>query len=169
MPRRVTDPSTQPAEQTTANPPTAAGSRSREAARLPEACRLLREPPSSPEYLRLRQVSGLSPRTPQQAVGALTASWAWAIVRDGDGALAAMGRIIGDGTWYFHLADVATDPVHQRRGLGRAVMDDLIRRIDAAAPPHPYITLLADPPGRRLYRSLGFVDSDPSLGMRLPR
>ena len=66
-------------------------------------------------------------------------------------------------------ADIATDPDHQRRGLGRAVMEDLIDRIERAAPPHPYITLLADPPGQRLYRSLGFIDSDPSLGMRLPR
>ena len=68
-----------------------------------------------------------------------------------------------------HIADVATDPAHQRRGIGRAVMEHLIDRIDQAAPPHPYITLMADPPGQRLYRSLGFVDSAPSLGMRLPR
>ena len=80
-----------------------------------------------------------------------------------------MGRVLGDGGWYFHIADVATDPGHQRRGLGRVVMEDLIARIDAEAPPHPYITLLGDPPGRALYRALGFVDSEPSLGMRLPR
>ena len=48
-------------------------------------------------------------------------------------------------------------------------MERLIARIDHAAPPHPYITLLADPPGQSLYRSLGFVDSAPSVGMRLPR
>ena len=169
MPRREIDPSKQPPGPTTADAPATAGPRAREIARLPEGCRLLWEPPRSPEYLRLRRISGLSPRTPEQATGALMASWAWAIVRDRDGDLAAMGRVIGDGTWYFHLADVATDPDHQRRGLGRAVVEDLIARIDAAAPTHPYITLLADPPGQSLYRSLGFVDSDPSLGMRLPR
>lgn len=136
---------------------------------LPAGYRMLSEPPTNPEYVHLRTSSGLSPRTPEQAAGALSASWAWTVVRAPDGALAAMGRVIGDGTWYFHLADIATAPAHQRQGLGRAVMEDLIARIDAAAPPHPYITLLADPPGQRLYRSLGFVDSDPSLGMRLPR
>lgn len=130
---------------------------------------MLPEPPTSPEYVRLRTAAGLSPRTPEQAAGALAASWAWAVVRAPDGELAAMGRVIGDGTWYFHLADIATAPAHQRRGLGRAVMEELIARIDAAAPPHPYITLFADPPGQRLYRSLGFVDSAPSPGMRLPR
>lgn len=142
---------------------------SAERASLPQGYSMLEAPPTGAEYVRMRAVTGLSPRTPAQAEGALDASWAWTTVRDPDGALAAMGRVIGDGTWYFHLADIATDPAHQRQGLGRAVMEDLIARIDAAAPPEPYITLLADPPGQRLYRSLGFVDSAPSLGMRLPR
>jgi ribosomal protein S18 acetylase RimI-like enzyme len=136
---------------------------------LPAGYRMLPEPPTNPEYVHLRTAAGLSARTPEQAAGALAAGWAWTVVRAPDGELAAMGRVIGDGTWYFHLADIATAPAHQRRGLGRAVMEELIARIDAAAPPHPYITLLADPPGQRLYRSLGFVDSAPSLGMRLPR
>lgn len=140
-----------------------------ERTQLPAGFRLQHEPPTNAEYVRLRAISGLSPRTPEQAAGALSSSWAWTVVRSADGSLAAMGRVIGDGTWYFHLADVATDPAQQRRGLGRAVMEDLIARIDAAAPPDPYVTLLADPPGQRLYRSLGFVDSAPSLGMRLPR
>ncbi|MEE1616971.1 GNAT family N-acetyltransferase [Brachybacterium sp. J153] len=136
---------------------------------LPPGYQQSAEPPTSAEYVRLRQIAGLSPRTPEQAAGALANSWAWTTVRTAEGDLAAMGRTLGDGTWYFHLADIATDPGHQRQGLGRAVMEDLIARIEAAAPPHPYITLLADPPGQRLYRSLGFVDSTPSLGMRLPR
>jgi ribosomal protein S18 acetylase RimI-like enzyme len=139
------------------------------AAPLPDGYRLEHSAPRSEEYVRLREIAGLSPRTPEQAAGALANSWAWTTIRTSDGQLAAMGRTLGDGTWYFHLADIATDPDHQRRGLGRAVMEDLIARIEQAAPPHPYITLLADPPGQRLYRSLGFVDSAPSLGMRLPR
>lgn len=139
------------------------------AAALPAGHVLHHEPPTAEEYVRLRRDAGLSPRTLEQAGGAVAGSWAWTVIRSGDGDLAAMGRVIGDGTWYFHLADIATDPAHQRRGLGRAVMEDLVARIDAAAPPHPYITLLADPPGQPLYRLLGFVDSAPSQGMRLPR
>ena len=136
---------------------------------LPAGYRLLRAAPDVGEYCALRRDAGLSERSGEQAVGALAASWAWTCVRAPDGTLAAMGRVIGDGTWYFHIADIAAHPRHQRQGLGRAVMRDLIGRIDAAAPPHPYITLMADPPGQRLYRSLGFVDAAPSLGMLLPR
>lgn len=136
---------------------------------LPAGYRLRAEPPTGEEYVRMRRVTGLTPITAEQAAGPLVASWAWTTIRDAGGHLAAMGRVLGDGGWYFHLADIATDPAHQRRGLGRAVIEDLIARIDAEAPPHPYITLLGDPPGQSLYRSLGFVDSTPSLGMRLPR
>lgn len=79
-----------------------------------------------------------------------------------------MGRVIGDGGWYFHIADMATDPDHQRRGLGAAVMKWLLESIRSAAPDHPYITLLADPPGRLLYERFGFHETAPSsVGMKL--
>jgi ribosomal protein S18 acetylase RimI-like enzyme len=79
-----------------------------------------------------------------------------------------MGRVIGDGGWYFHIADMATLPEHQGRGLGRRVLADLLAQITEAAPGEPYVTLMADAPGRRLYESMGFVETAPkSLGMRL--
>lgn len=130
---------------------------------------LLTEPPPLDGYLRLRADSGLSPKTPPQAEGALANSWRFCHVRDPGGQSVAMGRVIGDGGWYFHIADMATLPDHQGQGLGRMVLEYLLDQITEHAPPEPYITLMADPPGRRLYESLGFVPSDPSIGMKLPR
>jgi ribosomal protein S18 acetylase RimI-like enzyme len=46
-----------------------------------------------------------------------------------------MGRVLGDGGWYFHLVDMAVLPEHQRRGLGDAVMATLLERIRRQAPP----------------------------------
>jgi ribosomal protein S18 acetylase RimI-like enzyme len=143
--------------------------------------RLVDEPPSLDEYLDLRRSSGLSPKTPEQGAPALTGSWYFCHVRtqvrtdtdhaDTDhadpGRAVAMGRIISDGGWYFHIADIATLPEFQRQGLGRTVMIRLLDEIRAKAPADPYVTLIADPPGRRLYESLGFVDAAPSLGMRI--
>lgn len=133
---------------------------------------LVDEPPTLDEYLDLRRLSGLSPKTPEQGAPALTGSWYFCHVRtDADdpdpGRAVAMGRIISDGGWYFHIADVATLPEHQRQGLGRTVMNRLLDEIRAKAPADPYVTLIADPPGRRLYESLGFLDAAPSLGMRI--
>jgi len=127
------------------------------------------EPPALDEYLRLRAQSGLTPRTPAQGAGAIGASLSWRTVReDATGEAVAMGRMIGDGTWYFHICDMATLPAHQRRGLGRTILDDLVAHIRATAPDDPYITLFADEPGRPLYRSAGFTDAAPrSVGMVL--
>ena len=41
----------------------------------------------------------------------------------------AMGRLIGDGGWYFHVVDMAVLPEHQRRGLGSAVRDYLLAQV----------------------------------------
>ncbi|MDO5662120.1 MAG: GNAT family N-acetyltransferase [Brachybacterium sp.] len=133
--------------------------------RLPRGYVLREEPPTVPEYVAMRRDAGLSPRTAEQAAPAIAHSWHWVSVRTEGGALAAMGRTLGDGGWYFHIADMATGPQHQRQGLGRIVLETLLERIDRLAPPDPYITLIGDPPGQRLYRSLGFVDVHPSLGM----
>lgn len=115
-----------------------------------------REPPGLREYLRLRAESGLTPKTEAQARPALANSWAWVHVRV-DGAAVSMGRVIGDGGWYFHIADMATLPGHQRRGYGRAVLAELLKIIDDSAPEDPWVTLFADPAGQALYESLGFV------------
>jgi GNAT superfamily N-acetyltransferase len=118
-------------------------------------------------YLRLRLDSGLSPKTEAQAVAALAGSW-WGchVVHDESGDVVAMGRVIGDGGWYFHIADMATLPGHQRRGLGDLVMGALLERIREQAPGRAYLSLFADPPGRKLYARHGFVeDSDRSIGM----
>jgi GNAT superfamily N-acetyltransferase len=123
------------------------------------------EPPTVDQYVRLRQESGLTVRSPEQAAPALANSWAWATIH-ADGQVVAMGRVIGDGGWYFHLADIATLPSYQRRGYGRAILRALLDRIESEAPGQPWVTLFADPAGVPLYRWAGFVES-PCLGMEL--
>ncbi|KAL1967969.1 hypothetical protein VTN77DRAFT_2386 [Rasamsonia byssochlamydoides] len=108
--------------------------------------------------------------------------------------IVAMGRVIGDGGWYFHIVDMAVLPAHQRRGLGDAILKKLLERIRLEAPAAdpetepapevsteendekkntnasflPYISLFADEAGRKLYARNGFVESAPrSLGMVL--
>ena len=133
--------------------------------------RLITAAPPVADYVRLRDEAGLSPKTEAQAAPALTGSWAWAHVEHrSTGEVVGMGRVLGDGGWYFHIADMATLPAHQGRGIGRAVITSLIDRIREHAPDDPYITLMADEPGRPLYRSVGFRDAMPhSMGMVLPR
>jgi GNAT superfamily N-acetyltransferase len=77
-----------------------------------------------------------------------------------------MGRLLGDGGWYFHVADMAVLPEHQRRGLGDAILTALLERIRRGAPAGAHVNLIADPPGRRLYARHGFTPTAPdSIGM----
>ncbi len=126
-------------------------------------------PPALEDYLAQRKDAGLSQKTPEQGAAALTGSWFFCHIRERATSRAvAMGRVIGDGGWYFHIADMATLPEFQGQGLGCQVIDALVAHIRAHAPEDPYITLIADPPGRRLYEQVGFTEINPSRGMELP-
>lgn len=136
---------------------------------LPDGYRLVDGPPSTGDYLELRERAGLSPKRADQAEAALLGSWATChVLHDGDDHAVAMGRLIGDGGWYFHVVDMAVLPEHQRRGLGSAVLDHLLERVRAQAPRDAYVNLLADPPGRPLYARHGFAETAPdAIGMGL--
>lgn len=76
-----------------------------------------------------------------------------------------MGRIIGDGGCFFQITDIAVDPVHQGRGLGKAIMAALMEHV-ATLPASAYISLIADRPADSLYAQYGFRDVGPaSVGM----
>jgi GNAT superfamily N-acetyltransferase len=126
-------------------------------------------PPGVDAYRLLRERSGLSPKNHDQAERAVAGAWtACHLVHDETGTTVGMGRVIGDGGWYFHIVDMAVLPEHQGRGLGSVVLSRLVDTITAEAPPDAYVTLLADPPGRRLYARHGFVETAPhSVGMVL--
>jgi GNAT superfamily N-acetyltransferase len=129
--------------------------------------RLVEGPPSAEDYLRLRVEAGLSPKRPDQAEAAIGGSWFAVHVVHEDGETVGMGRVLGDGGWYFHVIDMAVLPDHQRRGIGDAILTAMLARIRAGAPPGAVVNLLADAPGRRLYARHGFAETAPgSIGMQ---
>ena len=130
---------------------------------------LVMTPPPVEDYLRLRAEAGLSPKTEQQSAAGLAGAWAAChVVHEETRTVVGMGRLLGDGGWYFHVIDMAVLPEHQRQGLGDAILTALLNRIKAAAPPGAYVNLLADPPGRRLYERHGFTETAPhSVAMAL--
>ncbi|KAF1942134.1 hypothetical protein EJ02DRAFT_346095 [Clathrospora elynae] len=76
----------------------------------------------------------------------------------------AMGRLLGDGALFLQLCDVAVHPDHQRRGLGKRIMQRLVDYVDDNAP-HAYVSLVAEPKAQKLYPLYGFKDVAPSVGM----
>ncbi|WP_444890960.1 GNAT family N-acetyltransferase [Microbulbifer sp. DLAB2-AA] len=115
------------------------------------------------DFLRLRQISGLSPRSREAAEKGLPNSL-YGIHIQTRSTTIAMGRVVGDGALNFEIVDVAVAPIFQGRGLGRVVMEHIMSYLDREALPSAYITLMADVP--ELYEKFGFKLSSPeSEGM----
>jgi ribosomal protein S18 acetylase RimI-like enzyme len=113
-------------------------------------------------YLNLRKETGLSAKSAAQAQAIANGSWFGVIVtHTATNEIVGMGRIIGDGGWYFHIADMAVLPSHQRKGLGDAILTMLLEEIEDKAPPGPYVNLVADYAGRKLYVKHGFIETAP--------
>lgn len=133
-----------------------------DSAALPAGYRLADGPPSVAAYLLLRERAGLTPKREDQARAALGGSWAAVhVLHEADGNTVGMGRLLGNGGWYFHVVDMAVLPEHQRRGLGDVILTVLLERIRREAPAGAFVNLVADPPGRRLYARHGFTPTAP--------
>lgn len=102
---------------------------------LPTGYLLRVGPPSVSAYLYLREATGMSPKTHQQALAGIDGAWAAVhVIHAPTGETVAMGRVIGDGGWYFHIIDMAVLPEHQRQGLGDTILTWLLDRIRQDAP-----------------------------------
>lgn len=123
--------------------------------------------PTVEDYLRLRSISGLTPRSAEAAQAGLPGSFFAICVRYGESTV-GMGRIISDGALFFHLVDVAVDPTHQGRGLGKAIVAALLAQVRKAAPAEAYVSLMANGEAHRLYEPFGFAPVMPEArGMAL--
>ncbi len=121
--------------------------------------------PTLDEYLGLRSRAGLNAFSRKAAEQGLKGT-IHAVVVERDGVAIGMGRLIGDGGCFFQVVDIAVDPAHQGRGVGKAIMAALTAYIDRALPASAYVSLIADVPANRLYEKYGFVSTAPrSVGM----
>jgi ribosomal protein S18 acetylase RimI-like enzyme len=123
--------------------------------------------PTSEEYRRLRTEAGLSPRSAEAAAAGLPNSFI-GIVVERDGHAVGMGRVIGDGGLFFQIVDIAVEPGHQGRGLGKAIVAGLVDRLRKRVPAEAYVSLIADGEANRLYAQYGFAPTAPgSIGMAM--
>ncbi len=115
------------------------------------------------DFIRLRNVSGLTPRPRDAAEKGLPRSLFGVTITFGSETV-GMGRVVGDGALNFEIVDIAVDPEHQRKGLGSLIMQSIMNYLESEAPTGAYITLMADVP--ELYEKFGFKLSRPkSEGM----
>lgn len=132
---------------------------------MTDAYSVVAEVPAVDDYLRLRVAAGLSPKTIEGANIGLPNSW-FAVTVLFEGKAIGMGRVIGDGGTAFQIVDIAVEPEHQGKGLGKQIMAALMDRLNSQAPAGAYVSLIADGDARHLYAKYGFEPVMPaSIGM----
>ena len=121
--------------------------------------------PAAKEYVELRQLAKMSQRDVEGVKVGLAHSNYIVTCRD-QNMLVGMGRIIGDKATTFQIVDVVVHPDYQGKGLGKAIMQELMRYLEEHASDGAFVSLIADGDAKYLYEKFGFALCSPnSLGM----
>jgi GNAT superfamily N-acetyltransferase len=121
--------------------------------------------PSIEDYRRLREIAGMSLKSQEAAEKGLPNTIYAATIRY-QADTVAMGRVVGDNGCFYQIVDIAVDPVHQGKGLGKIIVSSLVDFLQAEAPDGAYVSLIADGPAKYLYAKFGFEPVTPeSIGM----
>jgi GNAT superfamily N-acetyltransferase len=123
---------------------------------------LVRRIPTVAEYNRTRQAAGLRLRDETAAERGLANSL-FAVCVEHKDTVVGIGRVIGDGGLFYDIVDIAVDPNHQGKGLGRMIMAGLLEWIDANAPPTSLVCLMANKGIASFYEKFGFVARDADM------
>lgn len=141
---------------------------------MAQVYKVLHATPSSEVYRALRLSAGLSGKSEAAAaIGLANTLFAVQIIVDAPAfdptaqpTTIGMGRVIGDGGCFFQVVDIAVDPAHQGKGLGKRIMGEIRAWLDVNVPEGGFVSLLADGKAHALYEQFGFEQTAPaSVGM----
>jgi GNAT superfamily N-acetyltransferase len=115
------------------------------------------------DYRRLRESVGWGTPDGDDAIqSGLDVTWN-VVAREG-GEIVGIGRLLDEGALYAALWDMIVVPHAQRRGIGSAILDQLLER----AAERTIVVLVATAAGRPLYERHGFrTESFGGIGMIL--
>lgn len=114
---------------------------------------IIEKQPAVDDFLKLRVVAGLSPRSREAAERGLPHSL-YAVTAVSADKTVGMGRVIGDGGCNYEIVDIAVDPDYQGQGIGRQIMQSIMDFIHRDAPAGSFVSLIADEPA--FYEKFGF-------------
>ena len=112
--------------------------------------------PQNQEYMDLKAVTG-SPEVEISAIAtALNRAVLSLLARDDNDRLIGMGRVVGDGAFYFQLVDIMVAASHLDQGVEEMIVSELLSRLAKIAPSGAEVTVITDVPGIKLYQHAGF-------------
>ena len=76
--------------------------------------------------------------------------------------IVGMGRIVGDGAIYFYIQDIVVHPEHQKKGIGKEIMN-LVEYLNTNAPDKAFVGLFASQGNGSFYEKYNFKDYSPNM------
>jgi GNAT superfamily N-acetyltransferase len=128
--------------------------------------------PTLADYCRLtREVGWETYKNLEVAQTSLDKSLFSIVARDlGNNSVVGTGRILGDGAMFFYVQDVMVSPPYQHKGIGTAIMDQLMGFLERNAPEKAYIGLFTVAHLARFYERYGFSGPEKHFyGMRVKK
>jgi len=125
--------------------------------------RLVPRPPTIAEHRALVEAVGWTDFTNLEAAADSLGQSLFAIVAEHESACIGMARVIGDGRQFFYVMDVAVHPDHQGRGIGTALMNELVAWFQRTAPSKALIALFTSANRDGFYARFGFRGPDTGL------
>lgn len=118
--------------------------------------------PTVAEYNRVRRAAGLSVKD-ETATERGLAGTLYAVCVLLCKEIIGIGRVIGDGGLFYDIVDVAVVAEHQKKGVGKMIMDALMSYVDAHAPPTSLICLMANKGIAPFYKRYGFTEREKDM------
>jgi len=115
--------------------------------------------PNVTEYKRLRDSVGWCKICEVSTEKALKNSL-FSVVAIENGTVIGFGRIIGDGGLYYYIQDLIIHPEFQSKGLGKALMTELMNYINSNAKTGAFVGLMAAKGLEKYYEQFGFKARD---------
>lgn len=115
--------------------------------------------PTISEYTRLRDSVGWW-ETDASAIEVALKNSLFSVVAMENDNLVGLGRIVGDGGLYFYIQDLIVHPDFQSKGLGKALMNEIMNYIKTNAKSGAFVGLMAAKGLEKYYKSFGFKERD---------
>jgi GNAT superfamily N-acetyltransferase/uncharacterized glyoxalase superfamily protein PhnB len=125
--------------------------------------RLMHRPPTPAEHHALIEAVGWTGFTNPDAAATSVSQSLFSVVAEIDGTFVGMSRVTGDGQQFFYIMDVAVHPDHQGRGIGTALMNEIVDFVQRTAPPKALIGLFTGANRGSFYERFGFKGPDTGL------
>lgn len=126
--------------------------------------RLVPRIPTAAEHRALAEAVGWSNFSNFEAAEKSLAHSLFGVVAEtADGACIGMSRVIGDGQQFFYVMDVAVHPDHQGRGIGTALMNEVVGFLHRTAPPKGLVGLFTGAGRASFYERFGFLGPEAGL------